>query len=184
MKLLKPFYIFLLLVPAILAFEACTKETTGSPVPSLEYVGYNKVKAVNGKDSFVVINLTFEDGDGDLGLSESDSVSPFRYGDKYFYNLFVEFYSIENGVPTKLRSSFITPDTLYKDTVNYSQRLKNLTPAGRLKAIKGKIELLTPFFILDLSSSKPDSVYYEMTLFDRSINQSQVVKTPFIELNL
>lgn len=184
MKLFKPLYFFLFCCFVVLAFEACTKVSNESPIPSLEYNGYSKFKAVNGKDSFIVININFTDGDGDVGLSESDSVPPFRYGSKYFYNLFAEFYSIENDVPSKITSSVITPDTLYKDTVNYSQRLKNLTPEGKNKAIKGKIELLTPFFLIDLSSSKPDSIFYEIVLFDRSLNQSQIIRTPIIQLNL
>lgn len=184
MKLFKPLYFLLFSCIIALAFEACTKVSNESPIPTLEYNGYSKFKAVNGKDSFIMINMTFTDGDGDIGLSETDSVSPFRYGDKYFYNLFAEFYSIENGVPSKITSSVISPDTLYLDTVNYSQRLKNLTPEGKNKAIKGKIELLTPFFLIDLSSSKPDSVIYRITLFDRSLNHSETIETSIISLDL
>lgn len=136
-----------------------------------------------GKDSFVVINLTFRDGDGDIGLGAADSFPPYRYGNRYHNNLFVEFYSIENGVASKVQSQFVQ-DTLYGDTINFSQRIENLTPEGKNKFIKGRIEVLTPFFNLDLSATRPDSVYYELILFDRALNQSPVVRTPIIVLNL
>lgn len=168
----------------IIALQSCSRtDDGGPPVPELGYTGYSKFKNTAGKDSFVMLNLTFKDGDGDIGLSESDSVPPYSYGSPFFNNLFVEFYVIENGTPSKITSQFIGPDTLYKDTVNFSQRIKYLTPEGKNKSIKGRIDVITPFFLLDLAAYKPDSVYYEITLVDRSLNRSNLIKTPLIMLD-
>jgi hypothetical protein len=167
----------------VVLFQNCSKSDTYPNVPALGYDGYSKFKAENGKDSFITIHLTFTDGDGDIGYTDADSLPPFGYGSPYFYNLTVDFYSIENGAPTKLRSPSFN-DSLYKDTVQYNQRILSLTPKGKDKSIKGKIDLLTPFFLLDPLAPMPDSVYYEITLYDRALNRSNVVKTPPVVLNL
>lgn len=169
---------------AIVLLVSCGKDESFPDVPNLEYNGATKIKGAAGKDSLVIINLTFSDGDGDIGLTEADSFPPFRFGERHFFNLFVEFYSIENGMATKIISPFISPDTLYKDTINFSQRIKYLTPKGRNKSIKGKLDVVTNFFTIDLNQHRPDSVYYEIQLFDRKLQQSPIITTPPILLNL
>jgi hypothetical protein len=168
---------------AVFFVQSCSKSETYPNVPTLGYDGYSKFKGENGKDSFITLHLTFTDGDGDIGLTSSDSVPPFSYGSPYFNNLIVEFFSIENGQETKLRSSFFN-DSLDGDTVNFNQRIENLTPKGKDKSIKGRIDLLTPFFVLDPLAPLPDSVYYQITLYDRALNRSNVVKTPIVLLDL
>lgn len=181
---MKQLHYLLFFLLGVLLLPSCAKDENFPETPNLEYKGFTKIKNATGKDSLVIINLSFTDGDGDIGLTNADSVSPFRYGEKYFFNLYAEFYSIDNGIASKIRSPFISPDTLYKDTINFSQRIAYLTPKGRNKSIKGKLDLVTTFVTIDLNQVRPDSVYYEITLFDRKLQQSPVIKTPLILLDL
>ncbi|HYG16607.1 MAG TPA: hypothetical protein VEC12_12700 [Bacteroidia bacterium] len=176
--------LFTAVLVAATALHSCKPEESYPPTPELTFESFDKIKRENGKDSIVTLHLTFRDGDGDIGLTSQDSFPPFAYGQPYFYNLLVDFYSIENGVEKKLTSPFIVPDSLYRDTVQYHQRINNLTPEGRNKAIKGRLDLLTPFFIIDLSAGAPDSVRYKITLIDRKLNRSNQVVTPDIQLDL
>lgn len=171
-------------VLVIAALYSCKPEESYPPTPELSFEGYDKIKRENGKDSFITLHLRFKDGDGDIGLTGQDSFPPFSYGQPYYYNLLVDFYSIKNGQEIKITSPFIVPDTLYRDTVQFHQRIANLTPEGRNKAIKGRLDVLTPFFIIDISGDVPDSIRYKVTLIDRKLNRSNQVVTPDIQLNL
>ncbi len=185
MKYWKPVYIFSFFSLVLLVLSGCTStESTAPPTPSLKYVGYSKIKTNNGKDSLITINMTFEDGDGDIGLSDADSFPPFRFGSPNFYNLYVEFFTIENGIPKKITSQFLQ-DPITGDTVAFNQRIANLTPEGRDKYIKGRIDVLTPFITtLDYSKPLPNLIFYKITLEDRNLNRSNTIETPEIVLDL
>lgn len=185
MKNRNSIYILLAIGLMVLAFQSCSQGESAPPTPSLEYVGFSKIKASNGKDSIVTINMTFEDGDGDIGLTDADSFPPFRFGSPNFYNLYVEFFSVDsNGVASKITSPFLQ-DPITGDTVNFNQRIANLTPEGRDKYIKGRIDVLTPFITtLDYNAPLPNLVFYRITLEDRSLNRSNTIETPKIELDL
>lgn len=184
MKYWKPIYILSFFSVVLVVLSGCTSSESAAPTPSLQYTGFSKIKALNGKDSLVTINMTFEDGDGDIGLSDADSFPPFRFGSTNFYNLYVEFITIENSGEKKITSQFLQ-DPITGDTVTFNQRISNLTPEGRDKYIKGRIDVLTPFITtLDYSAPLPDSVYFKVTLEDRSLNRSNTVRTPIILLDL
>lgn len=179
------FYSLVFVCLMALVFQSCTQDENAPPTPSLEYVGFSKIKANNGKDSIVTINMTFEDGDGDIGLSDADSFPPFRFGSPNFNNLYVEFWVVDsNGGEKQITSPFLQ-DPITGDTVNFNQRILNLTPEGRNKYIKGRIDVLTPFITtLDYSAPLPNLVFYKITLEDRSLNRSNTIVTPKIGLDL
>jgi hypothetical protein len=180
----KPIYILSFFSLILVVFMGCTSGESAPPIPSLQYTGHSKLKTINGKDSLVTINMTFEDGDGDIGLSDADSFPPFRFGSPNFNNLYVEFIVIDSGVEKKITSQFLQ-DPITGDTVNFNQRITNITPEGRDKYIKGRLDVLTPFITtLDYSAPLPDSVYYRVTLEDRSLNRSNTIQTPMIVLDL
>lgn len=185
MKNWKPLYFLLSISILLLVFQSCSQDSNVPPIPSLEYVGFSKIKANNGKDSIVTINMTFEDGDGDIGLTDVDSFPPFRFGSPNFNNLYVEFIVVDStGAESKITSPFIQ-DPITGDTVNFNQRISNLTPEGVNKYIKGRIDVLTPFITtLDYSAPLPTLVYYRITLEDRSLNRSETIVTPKITLDL
>jgi hypothetical protein len=62
-----------------------------SGVPKLTFKGIYKFNSGYGYDSFVEIDLGYEDSDGDLGLDDADTMSPFGYKQKEFYNLKVYY---------------------------------------------------------------------------------------------
>jgi hypothetical protein len=127
---------------------------------------------LNGKDSSVSIVLNYTDGDGDIGLEEIDTFPPYQFGGPYFYNLLVYVYTIENGISKPL----YFPSTT--DTINFNDRISNLTPTGKHKAIFGQIKLdikSQPYFSLT-----PDSMFYTVQIIDRKLNKSNVITTPVL----
>jgi len=123
----------------------------------------------DGKDSSVVITLNYTDGDGDIGLEETDTFPPFNFGSAYFHNLLIQVYRIENGVKIPI----IIPSTT--DTLNFNDRIKNLTPTGKIKSISGQIKInlnAKPY-----PGILPDSMSYKVQIIDRKLNKSNAVET-------
>jgi hypothetical protein len=125
---------------------------------------------LNGKDSILKITVHYTDGDGDLGLNTSDTLAPFNYGGKFFYNLFIKVYAVNDGIGNRI------PIPLSTDTVNFNDRIQNVTPSGKNKSIFG--DLVITLRSIPYPGIKPDSMYYTIQLADRSLNLSNTVKTP------
>jgi hypothetical protein len=156
--------VVLLLVIFILS--SCKKETfSDSVIPTLELTSAQVLPhPVEPRDSIIIINLVYTDGDGDIGFNDDDTISNA--------NLIVDFFEIKNGVETP----FVIP--LSTDTLNFNQRTPNLTPSGKEKSIKGDIKLKIP--TNPFPGFRPDSVIFKCQLFDRQLNGSQVVISPIL----
>lgn len=124
--------------------------------------GYNK-------DSFIAMNFSFTDGDGDIGLSEEDTAYPFAYGQPYFYNLKVWMLEKKNGVWRKLQDPLNPGDSL-----NFHERLLPITPTGRYKWVEGQLTLRVP---AEYYTLKPDTVKIQVELIDRALHSSGVQET-------
>lgn len=154
----------------LLLVVACKPETSQfSNVPTINLLKTEQIP-LNGKDSIINITLTYTDGDGDIGLNENDTFAPYNFGTKFFHNLFIELYKIENGIASKIVIPFTT------DTLNFNDRITNLTPTGKIKSISG--EILIPIKALPYPGITPDSVYYTLQIADRKLNLSNKVTTP------
>ncbi len=76
---------FLIAVVSVLVvIFSCKKETSSNPIPTLELKGYQVLSDSVGKDSLIRINLSYSDGDGNLGLEDDNLSYPFGYNDPYF----------------------------------------------------------------------------------------------------
>ncbi len=125
---------------------------------------------LKGKDSAVNFIVSYVDGDGDIGLNTEDTISPFNEGSPYYNNLIIEIFQIENGIASKIPNPSFPADTL-----NYNERIVNLTPTGKSKGISGEIRLLlkaSPYIGLF-----PDSMYYTFQLYDRALHKSNKLQT-------
>lgn len=150
----------------------CKIESFGDPViPTLELVEIEKIRHPDGRDSLITIKFKYTDGDGDIGLTDKDTFSPFRFGEPYFSNLWVELEYFENG------TWFNTDD----DSLQLSQRLVNLTPKGDVKSIRGTIDFKMPVKPTPFFTHK--QIRLTFTLVDRSKNESNRVQTGSLTLN-
>lgn len=162
----------------MMIFLACSKEEPSEVVPSIQYLGYEKFQNGLGKDSLIVVRFSFEDGDGDLGYGEGDTLPPFQINDPYFYNLHADFYGISGG------NKVYYIDAFSGDTIRYNQRLNSLTPEGKFKGISGVMELRVDFTLLLLSGHDPEKVQLELWLNDRALHESGRILTPEIDLDI
>lgn len=158
MKLFRPLSV--IFVTAFVAVvSSCVKEKQFPPQPVIAFDRFETF----GNDS-ADCYITFQDGDGDIGIPQGDLTSADDLKMKYLYK-------DGTGTFVPVDSSFGTPQF---DTLFYSYRVPNITPDGQYKALDGEIKIklrAAPIF------GPHDVVKFEITLKDRAGNKSNTVST-------
>ncbi|MBK9147188.1 MAG: hypothetical protein IPM12_05105 [Flavobacteriales bacterium] len=141
----------------------CKKPEVFPPEPAIEFKSFTQF----GDSASLVI--AFTDGDGDIGLSDSDNQPPFDTSSTYYHNLFIEYDTLENG--TWRRVEFTLP--LY-------YRVPVITPTGQNKTLEGEIAVaLKPWPLIGYPTGWPaDTVRFTITLVDRALHVSNAVESP------
>ena len=160
----------------VATFSSCypSKDNVSS-VPKLTLGGIYKFNSGYGYDSFVEIDLGYEDGDGDVGLDDADTLWPFGYKQREFYNLKV-YYQQKIGTQWIYPMNPLMGPT---DTLVLHERIRNITPSGMNKAIHGNLVLTLPARPFQY---RGDTVRFTIQLTDRALHKSNVVVTPSILL--
>ena len=144
----------------------------GSIIPAISIQKVEQLK-LNGKDSAINFVVAYADGDGDIGLNTDDTLPPYNEASPYYNNLIIELFQIVDGKATKIAKPGFPGDSL-----NYNERIINLTPTGKSQSISGEIRLLlkaSPYLGIF-----PDSMYYTFQLYDRALHKSNKVQTPIL----
>lgn len=141
-------------------------KNTIHPVPQLKIISTTVIPSPLGIDSLIWVDFTFVDEDGDLGLSESDTVGSFAYGNYDFHNLKVYMQDCRDGAWTYS----LNPLTGNIDTIAFHERLPRLSAPGKNKKVSGEMRLIIP--------AKPygfvtDSARFLIRISDRALNRSE-----------
>ncbi|MFN3341571.1 MAG: hypothetical protein ACK40M_02680 [Flavobacteriales bacterium] len=149
-------------------FMACLKPEEYPIEPAIEFLRFERY----GDTGVVLINFT--DGDGDIGLTETQDDPPFDTSSIYYHNLFIDYYEKVNGV-------FVQGQSIPAgDPIAFNFRVQNITPQGQNKALKGEIRVtLAPSFYNPFSSNS-DTIMYKIRLCDRALHMSNEVESPEI----
>lgn len=123
------------------------------------------MKSVEMTGDSTLITITFTDGDGDIGLAESDTFPPFDAASTYYFNLFFDPQRKVNGTWTDVN-------------LPYYYRVAPITPTGQDKSLNGEIAwaLRLQFFPLP-PLSHGDTVRFNIRLVDRALHVSNTVTT-------
>lgn len=167
-----------------LAVCCCQKKVEYPVEPKIAYEGFTYL--MNPDSTFSgqgVISFSYTDGDGDLGLDDSDTLPPFGFNDTHYYNMVIDYLKSENGVfvKTPLLSPHVPTDPadtlVLFDTVTFNARFKRLRDSEEPKAISGtmdyKLTVQNPF-------SPNDTVKFEIRILDRALHESNVIQTEAI----
>jgi len=170
-----------------LAVYSCRKPVEYPIEPKIEYQGFTYL--INADSTFSgegIVSFSYTDGDGDLGLDDSDTLPPFGFHDTHYYNMVIDYMTCVNGefVKTPLLSPHVPnspADTLVLyDTVTFNARFKRLRDSEEPKAISGtmeyKLTVQNPF-------SPNDTVKFEIRIFDRALHESNVIQIDPIYTN-
>ncbi|MDY0343359.1 MAG: hypothetical protein RBR28_07285 [Lentimicrobium sp.] len=160
------------LILLMLLVYACKKYEEYPPEPTIEFLDFTLLRDAQGIDQRGVLRFGFTDGDGNIGLTRNDTISP------YDYNLFIRYFERKNGIFEEVflvTPQYINDTTIVYDTASFNGRIPPLMPAGKNKAISGEIQD-TVFVNNPLSNF--DTIKFELYIRDRDLNNSNVISTP------
>ncbi len=152
----------------------CNTDPVLSEIPEVSFESVSVYKNMAGKDSMIVLKINYKDGDGDLGLSQSDTFPPFNFGSPVFNNFFVN-YKVKTGNSWQ---NILIPGTA--DTLNFNQRIQRLNLSNKDKAVKGSIDLRIP--ASPYPGLKPDTIKLISYLLDRKLHKSNLAESNEIYL--
>lgn len=157
----------LFFVLALLLF-ACRKTETFPPEPNITAISLTKIPNNLGFDDKGILKISFTDGDGDLGLSQEDTLPPFNQGSEFYYNFFISYFEKQNGQWVKIETN-----------PPIHARIPPIVPDVADKALIGDIEIeleINNYF------SPYDTICFETYIVDRALNKSNVMRTTDIRI--
>ncbi len=164
-----------------LSAGSCQKPVEYPVEPKIAYGGFTYL--FNADSTFSgegIITLSYTDGDGDLGLDDTDTLPPFGYNDTHYYNMLVDYLKCVNGEFVKVPLLSWNVQTQSYDTLTFHARFKRLRDSDEPKAISGtmdyKLMVRNPF-------SPYDTVKFEIRILDRALHESNVIQTEAIVTN-
>lgn len=149
----------------LLQLSACRREEKFSEIPYIKFVSLEKVDNGTGTDDQANLVFYFEDGDGDIGLDESDTAAIFRQDTMFYYNFLIDYYEKQLGIWTLVP---LNPP-LHARIPHLSDEVP--------ESIKGEITVLT---YINHYGSPYDTVRLSCRLVDRALHVSNVMTTPEI----
>lgn len=152
--------LFFSLVFTLCFATSCMNEADYPVEPQITFMSFTTLLNDQNITEKGILQFSFTDGDGDIGLYDYDTVAP------YDYNFYINYYEKQKGVMTKVDLSF---------TMN--SRIPILNSGGGKKSIKG--EIADTLFINNPLSSY-DTIMFEFYIMDRALHKSNVLRTPEI----
>jgi hypothetical protein len=149
----------------MLLITTCEKQQCDVTAPSIEFLSFDK-----NNDSTATLKISFEDCDRDIGLSPADTLSPYDIDGDYYYNLWLDYYELQDG-EWVLRDDFF-PQFRYRIPRLSGQEVINRSMVGEIQ-----VDLEPIYYLL---FSPYDTIKFEVTLVDRALNESNKVMTPVI----
>ncbi|TDE18243.1 hypothetical protein [Dyadobacter psychrotolerans] len=161
------FKILLFFVSAI-ALASCVDIPDFSDTPTIFYNGIDQftVTDESGTREKVVITIDFEDGDGDLGATDSE-----RDNDA-FKKPYGKWGNYELVTARKLANGKWLETILSEDSVKWMDILK---PDGKPGPIKGKLDLNTYF--ARGNNTIPITLKFKIRIRDRALHVSNQIET-------
>lgn len=149
----------------------CYSKPDFSKVPNISFVAIQKFTIINAittaKSDSLIITLKFQDGDGDLGLDQGDTLGLFRNGQLYYFNYKVSVL-VKNG-------SVFNPLPLPNPSFTYDARFPRLEDRGRKNPLEGT---LTRNINFSQSSFAANTILkFKIKIYDRASNLSNEIET-------
>jgi hypothetical protein len=164
----KQLFFYLFFIGAILAvFNGCMKKQSFSDTPVISFLSLELFVDTAHVVRMGILTISYQDGNGDIGLNPSDTFPPYQRNGPYYYNYVINYFEKQNGVFKQVDLA-----------IPFSARIPVLTPNDPNKAISG--------FIADTMDLYPpplhDTIKFEAFIYDRALNKSNVITTPEIIL--
>ena len=165
-----------------MVMASCQKPVEYPIEPKIAYEGFTYL--INEDSTFTgegIVSFSYTDGDGDLGLDDSDTLPPFGFHDAHYYNMVVDYMKCVNGEFVKTPLLSWNPQTQSYDTVTFNARFRRLRDTDEPKAISGKMDYQ---ITVQNPLSPDDTIKFEIRILDRALHESNVIQTDAIYTNL
>ncbi len=149
----------------VVLVSGCRHEEKYSVVPHIEFVSLEKIDNGTGVDSQAELTVSFQDGDGDIGLNETDRNPVFNVDSPYYYNFFIYLYEKIDGEWVLME----LPTPLHARVPHLSEEVP--------ESIEGKLSIQT---YINNPYSPHDTVRLSCYLVDRALHHSDTIFTPEI----
>lgn len=152
----------------LLSGLSCQKIESLSEIPSISFQSFilkDTVDALGNEGKIGELIFDFKDGDGDIGLTQPDSLS----ADSTNFNLFFTMYYKTDGEFTE-----VSGDDL-ETPLNY--RIPYIEREGQNKSLTGEIKVDFIYLLFEY-----DTIKYSFFLVDRAMHKSNVETTPEIAM--
>jgi hypothetical protein len=149
------------------ALGACFKKKQFSDVPAIQFIAFQKLT-----DSAKIV-LSFQDGDGDIGLAADQTNAPYDIASKYHYNLYMVYYEKDDI------QGWIPGTDLNGDSIVFRNRILPIY-TGKAKGLEGNIIATVEPLYYNPFSTQNDTIKYKIQLIDRALHESAWIETPEI----
>ena len=166
---MKPFVkILILIITVLLSGLSCKKIESLPEIPSISFKSFiliDTTDVLGNEGKIGELTFDFEDGDGDIGLTQPDSLS----ADSSNFNLFFTLFSKTDGEFIEVSENDLeTP-------LNY--RIPYIKKEGQNKALKGEIQIDFIYLLFEY-----DTIKYSFFIVDRALHKSNIETTPEIAI--
>ena len=146
-----------------MALVSCLPEVNYPPEPVIAF------QKLDTSSDPTKMYIDFTDGDGNIGLDQSDTLAPYCPDTCiYYYNLFLEYYELQSGAWTHIP---LDPEL---GQIPFYYRIPRVEPSGQNPALNGEIKIDMPSYYL---ISNFDTCRFEIHLVDRAFNESNTVQS-------
>lgn len=158
-----------LLILVLTGLISCFKKEEYPIEPLVSFESFLKSNEANK----AVITFNFTDGDGDIGLLESDTLAPYDKEGKNYYNLILTYFEKDDTL------GWIQGKDVEGTPIVLNFRLKPILDYSISKGVKGTISYDFDFYY-NFLSNQSDTIMYEFQIIDRNLNHSNIGKTDMI----
>ncbi len=165
--------IYISLSVVVFLMFGCEPPEKLSDLPEIKFKDFIMTDTVDELDNPIKrgeLKFSIVDGDGDIGLKESDTTGAYHPDSTYYHNLFINLYEMIDGefqeIELKIPHYYRTPFIEEREGQNKSLKAE----------IKVDFQYSSNFF-------KHDTIRYSFYIVDRALHRSNTEYTPYILLN-
>ena len=158
----------ILILFLLVSFAACKEPKKYPSEPEIAFKELVKNTSALGLDESADLTISFVDGDGDIGLGESDTMPPFNPESDYYYNFYIRFFIKTNGNFEE-----------YGLAIPARQRIPYINHEGKNRSLSGDIIMHLDFLGFGF---KNDTLRFDAYIYDRALHKSNTISTSEIIL--
>ncbi len=168
-KLSNPYLLVFIVFSGIL-ISSCVKKPKYPSVPVIAYKDFLRYGNPHNPDSVEIV-ITFTDNEGDIGLTQADTLGIFKKGNVYMYDSYWDTTGVDHW------AVYDPPITPQVDTSFIYYRVPPILPDGDpSEPVKGQIFIKQRPFVKVF-----DRIKYTIYMYDLAKHKSNTIETPPID---